>query len=234
MCQFAEILKHYFTDSLQNVTSTAYICSIPQSELKHHKQSLHNFESVNCLARDLESSDISFLKQINRGRQTNEKFVSVDDFKNKVDITEELNWERKCRTNSKNYNSIIGPDRTGVCNIDLICPGGVHITIGLVNNAYKDIISELDESDLNAVAVEVKDVIEKTKVSGGCGATPGKAHGGELNGGDCLDLVLLYDRVNGVIPEGWSRKQDWLNYFSCLKCVLPPLNRCRFWSDREI
>lgn len=62
----------------------------------------------------------------------------------------------------------------------------------------------------------------------------GIAHGGDLNGGDCLDIVIMNERLFIVIPDSWVRKQDWLDYFSCLKSVLPPLNKCRFWSDPEI
>ena len=42
------------------------------------------------------------------------------------------------------------------------------------------------------------------------------------------------ERLFTVIPDSWARRKDWLEYFSCLKTVLPPLNMCRFWSDDEI
>ena len=64
-----------------------------------------------------------------------------------------------------------------------------------MNNAYKELTGELESSDLEEIAVEVKTVIEKTTTAGGCGATPGKAHGGDLNGGDCLDVLILYERL---------------------------------------
>ena len=171
---------------------------------------------------------------MNRGRKGSSRFGSIEEFESKVDTLEELDWERQFRTHSKKYDSIIGPDKTGVDGIDLVCPGGVHITIGLVNNAYKELIGELENDNFKAVADEVKTVVEKPKGSGGCGATPGKAHGGDLNGGDCLDVLIMYERLFTVIPDSWVRKQDWLDYFSCLKSVLPPLNKCRFWSDPEI
>ena len=218
----------------QSCVKPSFLCLISQSELQNHSKGPHNFKTVKCEHRDLDSSNTNFLKQVNRGRKGSNRFGSIDEFESRVDTLEELDWERQFRTHSKKYNSIIGPDKTGVDGIDLVCPGGVHIIIGLVNNAYKELIGELEKDDLKEVADEVKKVVEKPKRSGGCGATPGKAHGGDLNGGDCLDIVIKNERLFIVIPDSWVRKQDWLDYFSCLKSVLPPLNKCRFWSDPEI
>ena len=218
----------------QSCIKPSFLCLISQSELQNHKKAPHNFETVKCVNRDLDSSNKDFLKQVNKGRKGSDRFGSIEEFERKVDVTEDLTWERQFRTHSKKYNSIIGQDKTGVSSIDLVCPGGVHIIIGLVNNAYKELIGELEKDGLKEVADDVKTVIEKPKGSGGCGATPGMHHGGDLNGGDCLDVVIMNERLFTVIPDSWARRKDWLEYFSCLKTVLPPLNMCRFWSDDEI
>ena len=115
-----------------------------------------------------------------------------------------------------------------------MCPGGVHIIIGFVNNAYKELLAELESEDLDIVASEVKSVVERPTRSGGCGATPGQAHGGELNGGDSLDVVIMFERFFHVIPDVFERKTQWFENFSCLRSVLPHLNRSRFWTDVEI
>ena len=103
-----------------------------------------------------------------------------------------------------------------------------------MNNALSDLYDELNGDNLEAVSVEVKGCIEATKSDGGVGATPGKAHGGDLNGGDCLDEVIFQERWLNLLPLTWSRKDAWCRYFSCLKHILPPLLRTRFWSDDEI
>ena len=84
------------------------------------------------------------------------------------------------------------------------------------------------------MSVQVKSCIEATKSDGGVGATPGKAHGGDLNGGDSLDVVVFQERWLKLLPVTWPRKDAWCRYFLCLKFILPPLLRTRFWSDDEI
>lgn len=106
--------------------------------------------------------------------------------------------------------------------------------LGKVNNALDDLYEELKKGDLEPITELVKDCIEAPKSEGGVGATPGKAHGGDLNGGDSLDVVVHQDKWLKLIPETWDRKLAWQRYFQCLKFVLPPLLRSRFWSDEEI
>ena len=103
-----------------------------------------------------------------------------------------------------------------------------------MNNALSDLYDELNGDNLEAVSAEVKSCIEATKSDGGVGATPGKAHGGDLNCGDCLDVVIFQERWLTLLPLTWSRRDAWCRYFSCLKFILPPLLRSRFWSDDEI
>ena len=218
----------------QSCVKPSFLCLVTQTELQNHSLTPHNLENIKCEKRELESSNVNYLKQVNKGRKDGNRYGSIEEFENEFDTKEDLTWERQFRTSSKTYNSIIGPDKTGVQSIDLVCPGGVHITIGLVNNAYNEMIAELENSDLRDVSVDVKNVVENTKGSGGCGATPGRAHGGDLVGGDCMNVILMNDRLFEVIPDSWTRKEAWQDYFSCLKSVLPQLNICRFWSDQEI
>ena len=103
-----------------------------------------------------------------------------------------------------------------------------------MNNALDDLYLELKKDDLESVATQVKNCIESPKHEGGVGATPGKAHSGDLNGRDSLDVVCHQERWFKLIPETWSRRVAWQRYFQCLKFVLPPLLRSRFWSDAEI
>ena len=103
-----------------------------------------------------------------------------------------------------------------------------------MNNALTDLYLELKDAKLDSVAVKVKSCIEAPRCDGGVGATPGKAHGGDLNGGDCLDVVMLQQRWLKLLPADWSRAEAWCRYFSCLFHILPPLLRTRFWSDEEI
>ena len=105
---------------------------------------------------------------------------------------------------------------------------------GKVNDGLTDLYEELRIGELHEVATQVKDCIEATQSEGGVGATPGKAHGGDLNGGDCLDVVNCHEKWIQLLPDSWNRKCAWARYFQCLKQVLPPLLRIRFWSDQEI
>ena len=109
-----------------------------------------------------------------------------------------------------------------------------EFSIGKVNNALDDLYDDLRKSELESVCELVKNCIEAPKGEGGVGATPGKAHGGDLNGGDSLDVIICHDRWFSVIPDTWGRKIAWELYFKSLKLVLPPLLRSRFWNDEEI
>ena len=146
----------------QSGLKPSFLCLISQSELQNHKKAPHNFETVKCVNRDLDSKD--FPKQVNKGRKGSDRFGSIEEFERKVDLTEDLTWEQQFRTHSKKYNSIIGQDKTGVSSIDLVCPGGVHIIIGLVNNAYKELIGELEKDGLKEVAGHLPSLFHILKV----------------------------------------------------------------------
>ena len=68
---------------------------ISQSELQNHIIEPHNFKTVKCEHRYLDSSNTNFLKQVNRGRKGSDRFGSIDAFESKVDTLEELDCTHK-------------------------------------------------------------------------------------------------------------------------------------------
>ena len=107
-------------------------CLITQSELQQHSHKPHNYKTVNCELRDPTKIDLDFLNSVNKGRGTKNKpkFANVSEFEETIDTLEDHNWERSLRNRSKDFNSIIGRNVTGVEDGVFIQPGGVHIIIG--------------------------------------------------------------------------------------------------------
>ena len=105
---------------------------ITQGELKDHSSNAHNFKTVKCEVRDLNKIDVDLLNSLNHGRGSviKPKFESISEFENSIDALEDHSWERSLRNQSKNFNSIIGRNVTGVQENHFIQPGGVHIIIG--------------------------------------------------------------------------------------------------------
>ena len=103
-----------------------------------------------------------------------------------------------------------------------------------MNDAIDDLVEELKGDGLDQVVIEIKAILEDTERQGGCGATPGQAHGGDFTGGDCVNILNRQHRFLALLPVTWPRKVAWTRYFLMLRLVLPPLMRTRFWTGDEI
>lgn len=122
-------------------------CLITQTELQNHLSSPHNFNTVKCETRDLNKIDVDFLNSVNHGRGsvTKPKFENISDFENSVNVLEDHSWERFLRNKSRNFNSIIGKNVTGVTDTNFIQPGGVHIIIGKYSSNFSFKVEFLEE-----------------------------------------------------------------------------------------
>ena len=55
-------------------------CLITQAELRDHAQAPHNFETVDCVSRNMSDVDSHFLANLNRMRKDDKGICYIDKF----------------------------------------------------------------------------------------------------------------------------------------------------------
>ena len=220
--------------------------------LRNHgsEEQEHNFETVKCTLRDFSEmrnhieAQISELTDLDEIHKTPEEF-----FKYAIDF-DRNDYERQFRARGKLHSSIIGRNNSSASSMEYVIGGGLHNEIGLVNDCLKGLFDGLVKEELASVPGDIRGFLDSPRSQGGAGCSPGQHHGGQYNGKgytffppsnispfigkDAAKIFSLHEELFNLVPDTFSRKQEFRLLFSNLDQIFSKTRVARFLSPTEI